>query len=208
MACRQCTHLIKKWHLKVCQRFVHPQKWRQCDLGGFGPTTSFHQLLEDAEMFFDPANDKIYRHPTFYTMPEGALQIWWTWNSKRFTKFYSAWETMHLSRAKGFWMVQQSTYARRRHCTQQFGTRSHRQGLRVLLDYAGQTYGAAKVQMNLYSEEAKRQYYNFNGWNAHWQFCSIPLPNNCTCLLDEELLYSVLPAKVQIPIFLPFHWKP
>ncbi|HRD06383.1 MAG: 1,2-phenylacetyl-CoA epoxidase subunit PaaB [Saprospiraceae bacterium] len=30
---------------------------------------------EDAEMFFDPANDKIYRHPTFYTMPEGALQI-------------------------------------------------------------------------------------------------------------------------------------
>lgn len=30
---------------------------------------------EDAEMFFDPANDKIYRQATFYQMPEGAKQI-------------------------------------------------------------------------------------------------------------------------------------
>lgn len=30
---------------------------------------------EDAAMFFDPSNDKIYRHPTFYVMPEGAEQI-------------------------------------------------------------------------------------------------------------------------------------
>lgn len=30
---------------------------------------------EDADMLFDPANDKIYRHPTFYVMPEGAKQI-------------------------------------------------------------------------------------------------------------------------------------
>ena len=29
----------------------------------------------DAESFFDPADDKIYRHPTFYTMPEGAKHI-------------------------------------------------------------------------------------------------------------------------------------
>lgn len=29
----------------------------------------------EADMFFDPANDKIYRHPTFYVMPEGAKQI-------------------------------------------------------------------------------------------------------------------------------------
>lgn len=29
----------------------------------------------DAEEFFDPANDKIYRHPTFYVMPEGAKHI-------------------------------------------------------------------------------------------------------------------------------------
>ncbi len=27
------------------------------------------------EMFFEPSNDKIYRHPTFYVMPEGAKQI-------------------------------------------------------------------------------------------------------------------------------------
>jgi len=30
---------------------------------------------EDAESFFDPADDKIYRHPTFYVMPEGAKHI-------------------------------------------------------------------------------------------------------------------------------------
>ena len=30
---------------------------------------------EDSEAFFDPSNDKIYRHPTFYTMPDGAKHI-------------------------------------------------------------------------------------------------------------------------------------
>lgn len=29
----------------------------------------------DSEEFFDPSNDKIYRHPTFYVMPEGAKHI-------------------------------------------------------------------------------------------------------------------------------------
>jgi len=29
----------------------------------------------DDEAFFDPANDKIYRHPTFYKMPDGAKHI-------------------------------------------------------------------------------------------------------------------------------------
>ncbi len=31
--------------------------------------------LSDTEMFFDPSADKIYRHPTFYVLPEGAKQI-------------------------------------------------------------------------------------------------------------------------------------
>ena len=30
---------------------------------------------EDVEAFFDPSNDKMYRHPTFYKMPEGAKHI-------------------------------------------------------------------------------------------------------------------------------------
>jgi ring-1,2-phenylacetyl-CoA epoxidase subunit PaaB len=30
---------------------------------------------DDSEMFFDPANDKTYRIPTFYVMPEGAKAI-------------------------------------------------------------------------------------------------------------------------------------
>tara|TARA_B100000674_G_scaffold44090_1_gene30555 strand:+ start:83108 stop:83395 length:288 start_codon:yes stop_codon:yes gene_type:complete len=30
---------------------------------------------EDAEEFFEPSNAKIYRHPTFYVMPEGAKNI-------------------------------------------------------------------------------------------------------------------------------------
>jgi len=31
--------------------------------------------LEDSEAFYDPSNDKVYRHPTFYTMPEGVKHI-------------------------------------------------------------------------------------------------------------------------------------
>ncbi len=30
---------------------------------------------EDNESFFDPSDDKVYRHPTFYEMPEGAKHI-------------------------------------------------------------------------------------------------------------------------------------
>ncbi len=30
---------------------------------------------DDHEMLFDPSNDKIYRLPTFYVMPEGAKAI-------------------------------------------------------------------------------------------------------------------------------------
>jgi len=29
----------------------------------------------DDESFFDPADDKVYRHPTFYVMPEGSKNI-------------------------------------------------------------------------------------------------------------------------------------
>ena len=29
----------------------------------------------DNESFFDPADAKVYRHPTFYVIPEGAKQI-------------------------------------------------------------------------------------------------------------------------------------
>ena len=30
---------------------------------------------EDSESFFDPSNDKLYRHPTFYKMPDGSKHI-------------------------------------------------------------------------------------------------------------------------------------
>lgn len=30
---------------------------------------------EDSDMLFDPANDKVYRLPTFYVMPDGAKAI-------------------------------------------------------------------------------------------------------------------------------------
>lgn len=32
-------------------------------------------LPEDSGAFFDPADDKMYRHPTYYEMPEGAKHI-------------------------------------------------------------------------------------------------------------------------------------
>ena len=30
---------------------------------------------EDSDSFFDPANDKAYRHPTFYNIPEGVKHL-------------------------------------------------------------------------------------------------------------------------------------
>ncbi len=30
---------------------------------------------DDAPSFFDPADDKPYRHPTFYSMPEGVANL-------------------------------------------------------------------------------------------------------------------------------------
>ena len=30
---------------------------------------------EDADAFFEPAKDKIYRHPTFYNIPDGVENI-------------------------------------------------------------------------------------------------------------------------------------
>ncbi|MBK5074651.1 1,2-phenylacetyl-CoA epoxidase subunit B [Budviciaceae bacterium CWB-B4] len=30
---------------------------------------------EDRESFFDPSDDKIYRHPTFYTIPDGIKNM-------------------------------------------------------------------------------------------------------------------------------------
>ncbi len=30
---------------------------------------------EDADSFFEPANDKIYRHPTFYEVPDGVKHM-------------------------------------------------------------------------------------------------------------------------------------
>jgi ring-1,2-phenylacetyl-CoA epoxidase subunit PaaB len=34
-----------------------------------------HASTEDAEAFFDPANDKIYRHPTFYDLPDAVKNM-------------------------------------------------------------------------------------------------------------------------------------
>ena len=30
---------------------------------------------DDAEMFYEPSSDKVYRHPTFYEMPEGVKNM-------------------------------------------------------------------------------------------------------------------------------------
>lgn len=31
--------------------------------------------ISEAEYFFEPADEKIYRHPTFYNLPEGVKQM-------------------------------------------------------------------------------------------------------------------------------------
>lgn len=40
------------------------------------PSSAFISVApNESAAFFDPNTDKIYRHPTFYTMPEGAKNI-------------------------------------------------------------------------------------------------------------------------------------
>lgn len=40
------------------------------------PTEKIYATTEqEAESFFDPADDKAYRHPTFYTIPEGVKYL-------------------------------------------------------------------------------------------------------------------------------------
>ncbi|MFT4772612.1 MAG: ring-1,2-phenylacetyl-CoA epoxidase subunit PaaB [Cryomorphaceae bacterium] len=40
------------------------------------PSNMIHATTEEeAESFFDPADDKAYRHPTFYTVPEGVKYL-------------------------------------------------------------------------------------------------------------------------------------
>ena len=50
-----------------------PREWRH-DRGaqarGRQSTAITASVDEDADPFFDPAADKIYRHPTFYVLPD------------------------------------------------------------------------------------------------------------------------------------------
>ena len=44
-------------------------------LGFMKSTDIISSEPEDSEAFFDPSNDKMYRHPTFYSMPKGSKYI-------------------------------------------------------------------------------------------------------------------------------------
>ncbi|MGB6034620.1 MAG: 1,2-phenylacetyl-CoA epoxidase subunit PaaB [Cryomorphaceae bacterium] len=40
------------------------------------PSNTIHATTEEeSESFFDPADDKAYRHPTFYTIPDGVKYL-------------------------------------------------------------------------------------------------------------------------------------
>jgi len=40
------------------------------------PSNMIHATTEkESESFFDPADDKAYRHPTFYTIPDGVKYL-------------------------------------------------------------------------------------------------------------------------------------
>ena len=38
-------------------------------------STHIHASTEDAAAFFDPSNDKVYRHPTFYDLPDAVKHM-------------------------------------------------------------------------------------------------------------------------------------
>ena len=45
------------------------------DLGRAGRRRSRASSPDEKDAFFDPAGDKVYRHPTFYDVPDGVEHL-------------------------------------------------------------------------------------------------------------------------------------
>ena len=56
-------------------RDVYTRRQEGVSLWVVRPPTSRPRSPDEKDAFFDPAADKIYRHPTFYEVPEGVEHL-------------------------------------------------------------------------------------------------------------------------------------
>ncbi len=56
-------------------RDLYTRRSEGCALWVVPATAIVASSPEDVGPFFEPANDKVYRHPTFYQIPEGVKYI-------------------------------------------------------------------------------------------------------------------------------------
>ena len=53
-------------------RDVYARRWPPISIWVVPAESIVATVPDDNEPFFDPANDKVYRHPQFYTVPRGV----------------------------------------------------------------------------------------------------------------------------------------
>ncbi len=66
-----CTPLTRKWPLV----YLYTRRGEATGLWVVPSSAIIAVQPDEAAPFFDPSDDKIYRYPTFYEMPEGAKNI-------------------------------------------------------------------------------------------------------------------------------------
>lgn len=67
-------HPMLKWHCKLPEMFT-PEEVKVLVFGLSQQPTLLQAVPEDNGSFFEPSNDKPYRHPTFYKVPEGVKYL-------------------------------------------------------------------------------------------------------------------------------------
>ena len=69
-----CTRPTPRWRCATPATST-PAARRASRSGSCRPPTIAASSPDERDAFFDPAADKIYRHPTFYDVPEGVEHL-------------------------------------------------------------------------------------------------------------------------------------
>jgi len=59
------------WRWKTRAMPIHPRRSEGCSIWVVKASEIVASQPEESGEFFDPAESKVYRHPTFYTIPDG-----------------------------------------------------------------------------------------------------------------------------------------
>ena len=67
----------KRWNVQAmpAQRWLFVQDWKRRSGDLSSPLAITASSPEEKDSFFEPAADKIYRHPTFYDVPDSIKHM-------------------------------------------------------------------------------------------------------------------------------------